>query len=417
MTAALIVILIGTGLFYFFLNRIMDEEVNEQLMLEKTKISRELDKPGEFSFHFLSAGDDVTLASCQDTVCSPKDIMRDTTIYQTEAKEELPYRKLIFRHRINEKDGKIHCYQITVTKALFEDDDLIFAIVKSMLILLSILLIALYQINRSISRKIWKPFYESIARVEAFNISQDYALSFSPSGIQEFDELNSAFGKMTEKISRDYHSLRDFSENASHEIQTPLAIIKNKLEMLIQSKDLREDQLNLIRDAYESAGRLSRLNQALILLTRIENNQFTETKNIALDELINSKLENYAELLQHKNIKLSTSLEEMPVLNMNPALADILLSNLIGNAIKHNIVDGQLEVSTTKDKLVVSNTGEKLDTDPSKLFERFRKGNASSDSLGLGLAIVKQICETNGIRISYSYHDKFHRLVLNFPLA
>jgi signal transduction histidine kinase len=412
-TAALVVFLIGTGVFYFMLNHIMDEEANEQLMSEKTHISAELDKLGKVPDYFLSAGDEVNIQAIQDCAhCQDK--LRDTTIYSPESKEELAYRKLSFVKKIKDQQGS---YQVTITKALFEDDDLIMTIIKSMFILLTLLLLAMIEINRRISKKLWKPFYESLNRVEAFNISHDYTLRFEPTGIQEFDELNAVLNSMIEKISKDFQGLKDFSENASHEIQTPLAIIKTKLELLMQSKGLEEEQMKLISEAYESAGRLSKLNQALVLLTRIGNNQFSETKHLVLNDLIRSKLDHFRELLEHKNLSLKVQLDQGPEKDMSPALADVLLSNLIGNAIKHNQQSGMISIESSAAEIRISNTGEPLTADPARLFERFQKDDTTSESLGLGLALVKQICDVCGLAISYSFRGGIHTLVLKFPLA
>lgn len=416
--AALVVFLIGTLVFYVMLNQIMDNDANEQLLIEKEQISQQLDQLGTIPAKGISAGDRIDIILVTDTTCpSCKGFKHDTAIYVRESGEVLPFRQLSFLHTIRHQTEAPKSCRITITKALFEDDDLILTIVKSMLILLSLLLLTMFEINRRISKRLWKPFYSTLQKLEVFNISKDYSLQFQPSGIREFDELNTTLEKMTHKISEDYHSLKDFSENASHEIQTPLAVIKSKLELLIQSQNLEEKQMKLISDAYESASRLSRLNQALILLTRINNRQYLETKQIAIHELIENKLQHFDELIQHKQIVLTVALSQPIMAEMNPTLADVLISNLLGNAIKHNITGGWLRITSLGRELRIGNKGETLLSDPSKLFERFRKDHASAESLGLGLAIVKQICDFYSIIVSYEYSLQEHTLVLVFPLA
>ncbi len=417
-TAALIVFLIGTGVCYFLLTRIMNEEVNEQLHTKAAAIKSDLDVMETIPEHFISPGDGASIKLyCNCTPSSTPEYLRDTTIYSADAKEDLTYRKYTFYYTPKRAEKQVSTYLITIKKALFEEDDLLIAIGKAMFFLFALLLLVMFEVNRRISKKLWKPFYESISRVEEFTVSQGDVLIFSPSGIQEFDELNHVLYEMTRKISEDYHSLKDFSENASHEIQTPLAIIKTKLELLMQAEGLKEAQLKLISDAYESAGRLSKLNQALILLTRIGNKQFSETKIVKFDELIRARLTHFKELIDHKGLVLDLNLQGGPEKEMNPALADILLSNLLGNAIKHNHPGGNMTIRTNKDEISISNTGVSVAQDPTHFFERFRKGDASSDSLGLGLAIVKQICEESGIVASYSYQEGIHTLLLKFQSA
>jgi signal transduction histidine kinase len=417
--AALAVFLIGTLVFYVMLNQIMDNEANEQLLIEKQQVVQQIDILEQAPPPGITAGDQIKIEPYDtlqyEGLSRPQnEYKRDISKFVKENGEILPFRELSFLHEVKRQGQKSKAYRITITKALFEDDDLIMTIVKSMLILFLLLLVVMFEINKRISRKLWKPFYDSLQKLEVFNISKDYPLQFQTSGIQEFDELNHTLETITHKISKDYHSLKEFSENASHEIQTPLAVIKSKLELLIQDEKLGETQMKLISDAYESASRLSRLNQALILLTRISNKQYLETKHIVLNEVILQKLDHFKELITHKNISLTNDLQSSLTAQMNPVLADILLSNLIGNAIKHNTVGGWLNISTTTHTLIISNAGEPLISDPDKLFERFRKDH-TSDSLGLGLAIVKQICETSTISIRYTCEGNTHTLRLHIP--
>jgi signal transduction histidine kinase len=417
-TAALIVFLVGTGVFYLMLNHIMEEEANEQLLSEKAHICSDLDKLGDVQAHFLTAGDRVEITLFPSSPAAKKeDYLRDTTLYSLESKEDLSFRKLSFMHNIKGADGITTPYLITITRPLFETDDLILTIVKSMLILLSLLLGVMFEVNRRISKKLWKPFYATLNQAENFTVAQNNLMNETKTGIQEFDDLNKVLKGMTRKISDDYRNLKDFSENASHEIQTPLAIIKAKLELLIQSDGLKEGQIKLISEAYESAGRLSKLNQALILLTRIGNNQFAETRPILLNELIQTKLTHFQELIAHQHLLVEQDLSQGPEISIHPVLADVLISNLVGNAIKHNQEGGKITVTSDSREIRFRNTGPAPLIDTNLLFERFRKGTSSSDSLGLGLAIVKQICDSAGILIRYTFEDGFHTLALNFPLA
>ncbi|MFI5151174.1 MAG: sensor histidine kinase [Bacteroidia bacterium] len=416
-TATLVVFLIGTLVFYVMINQIMDNEANEQLLIEKVQLTQQLDALGQAPPAGLRAGDQIDVVPIPFKVNGklPAEFKRDTSLFFKENGEVLPFRQLRFLHTVHPAKGEPQTYLITITKALFEDDDLIMTIVKSMLILFSLLLLVMFEINRRISRKLWKPFYDSIRKLEVFNISHDYPLQFQKSGIKEFDELNSALENITSKISQDYHNLKEFSENASHEIQTPLAIIKSKLELLIQDEKLGGTQMKLISDAYESAGRLSRLNQALILLTRISNGQYLETKEVSWNEIIIQKLEHLHDLLNHKNLQVAMNLSEPITVRMNPVLADILFSNLVGNAIKHNFPGGWLRISSEGGKLMISNSGEPLSTEPTRLFDRFRK-DQTTDSLGLGLAIVKQICDSYHISVSYTSEGNAHTLSLQIPV-
>jgi signal transduction histidine kinase len=263
--------------------------------------------------------------------------------------------------------------------------------------------------------KLWKPFNSTLQQIKQFNLSGKDQVHLEQTNINEFTELNNAVSLMTKRVSQDYDEIKNFTENASHEIQTPLAIIKSKLELLSQSENLNEEQMNSIQSISETTSRLSKLNQSLILLTKIDNKQFRETEQVDISELALHHLNNYEELLHAKNITVTKNIEPNLKLVMNENLAEILIINLITNAIKHNIDNGSIQIKITMNSFSVTNTGLELESDPSELFERFKKDKVNSDSLGLGLSIVKKICERYGFEITYHYSGLLHTTTINFP--
>ena len=165
-----------------------------------------------------------------------------------------------------------------------------------------------------------------------------------------------------------------------------------------------------IEEIYHAARRMSRLNQGLLLLAKIENQQFTEQEELDLSGLALNKLKDFEDILQHKDIRVSLQSTGNFRKVMSPALADILLTNLINNAIRHNYTGGELRLESGTDYVQVSNTGNPLKSDPERLFERFKKESARAESLGLGLAIVKEICDNYELRISYQYQEPIHSI-------
>jgi signal transduction histidine kinase len=406
---AFVVFIAGSLLFFYMLGKIVSNEANEKLLNEKIELSNTLATFQDIPAGIIPVGDKFEFRRIP--VRSDINYVHfiDTLIYSKEEHEELPYRKISFYQHLTNAD-----YRISISTTLFESEDLIKAILKSVLLILSALLIGMLLINRLISKRLWRPFYHTLELLKNYKIDRHITLQFTKSDTQEFDELNEALARMTDKISQDYTSLKDFSENASHEIQTPLAIIKSKLELLMQSSELSPSQTSLIAEVYEGSNRLSRLNHALILLTRIGNNQFAETVPVKMLELFRNKFLAFEELLAHKQLSVSENFHADPVWMLNPGLADILVSNLISNAIRHNHKAGKISLEILQDEIIISNTGITPVTAPELLFERFRKENPSSESLGLGLAIVKQICDSAHIALSYKYSGDLHQIYLKF---
>lgn len=267
-----------------------------------------------------------------------------------------------------------------------------------------LILIATFFINRFLLRKLWHPFYDTLQRIEHFNLGDKQPLLFDKSNIEEFALLNATLEQAVNKAGRDYMILKEFTENASHELQTPLAVIRSKLDILIQDELLSEQQSNAAGEAYEAIQKLSKLNQSLLLLAKIENRQFADAIQVNLKEKIELKLKQFSELWQSRNIQVSSTLEDA-FLTIHPALAEILLNNLLSNAARHNVQNGAIEISLQQGELKIGNTGPMQPLDAAQMFTRFSKQFAANENHGLGLSIVKQICGASACRIRYAFAD------------
>jgi len=395
-------------LFYFSLRNIINENISENLSGTKEQVQQYVQQFNRLPTSSTIGSDVLFFTPASQPV---KDEMKDTFLYNSYEEESLPYRQLVFSVQTNEGISKV-----TARKPLMESDDLIESIFTSLGILAGTLLAMLFILNWWLSKNLWKPFYKTLDGLRKFDIGKKEPLNLSTTSTSEFIILNEEIQKMIKKIRNDYQNLKEFTENASHEIQTPLAIIRSKLELMIQSENIPQEQMKMIQDVYESTNRLSKLNQSLLLLAKIENRQFHETQNVDFKNLIEKKLEQFEDMIAFKNILLSPALPkgEGVALKMNAQLADILLSNIIGNAIRHNINGGKIIIELTNKSLTVSNSGNLLEIPSEKLFERFQKGTSSSESVGLGLSIVKQICDSYNFRINYTHENSFHIISISF---
>jgi len=239
-------------------------------------------------------------------------------------------------------------------------------------------------------------------------------LVLEKSSIREFEDLNSVLQTMSARIQKDYRVQKQFTENASHELQTPLMVIRSKIELLIQRPNLSEDQMRLLQSIDNASQKLSHINKALLLLSRIENNQFSKNEKILLQPLISKIVENFTDRVHLKKLNLELNVAADAMLNLDPTLAEILFTNLIQNAVRHNFHGGSIKIVVRQGKAEFSNTGEILDFDQQAVFERFRKSIKSDEGTGLGLAIVKEICNVGGITIDYKYESNQHFFILTW---
>ncbi|HYV94531.1 MAG TPA: HAMP domain-containing sensor histidine kinase [Chitinophagales bacterium] len=395
-------------LLFFMMKYVIHADVDENLADEKEQIMRTFDKSGELPVAHNLKSDRLEVNKVS-TAYEMSSSMSDTMVYNSLEEEYIPHRQLSFI--ISNGREK---YLVKISQSELESDDLLLSLLIFTLIFISALLAVMYFFNRRISKSIWQPFNDTLEKLKTFDLTGQNKVSFSHSGIYEFEELNRSLNNMTEKIYGDYSRLKQFTENASHEIQTPLSIIRSKIEMMIQSEHLNEEQMNSIQKINEAVSRLSRLNAALLTLTKIENHQFTDAEKILLASFIRNKLKMLEEIIEQKKITVSLEADENVYVKMNSSLAELLFDNLISNAIKHNIENGFIKISIQRNQVSISNTGEPIQIASEKLFDRFVKNDPSSDSLGLGLAIVSEICKTSNFTIHFTSEENLHTIKISF---
>ncbi len=278
-----------------------------------------------------------------------------------------------------------------------------------MLVVFTGLFVATLLFNWLISKELWKPFTLSLQKIRSAELQKMEAVRFENTNIKEFNELNASLNSMAAKIYHDYINMKEFTENAAHEMQTPLAVVQSKMELLLQDSNLKEDQVASIMQASTALSRLSKLNQSLLLLAKIENHQYDTNETISLIGVTKRYLQLFDEVIKDRKLIAKTNFAEDWLLNLHPLLADSLISNLIGNAVRYNFPGGRITISVNENKYHISNTSYLPPIDPQQLFKRFNKSNNSSDaSNGLGLAIVKKIADTHHLHITYHAENSIH---------
>lgn len=298
-------------------------------------------------------------------------------------------------------------YYISAYNFIAEPDEILEGILASLGVTSVILLVFVGIASRQMSKQILSNFNQTLTTIQGFSLKQHHRIKLAPTQTHEFKELNQFLEKMTNKAMDDYQALKEFSENASHELQTPLAIIRGKLELLLDTK-IDEKQASLIDDIHNAIHKLSSINQSLILLTKLENQEYATNQKINFSVLVENATANFRELVEMKSIALKTEIQPDVTLSLNPVLADILFSNLLSNAIRHNNLNGTIDIILSSSGLTIKNSGAPPKVHTSELFKRFKKDKQNSDSTGLGLAIVKQICELSNFHIQYEYTDRQH---------
>lgn len=389
----------------------LDKESDKQLLITKAKIIKSL-KDGISPNEFMSnIGQKIYVRKInKQTIFTNKFIEYKEKSFEEDingaaVKEgTVTQRELLFQTLVNGK-----AYEVTVCISLSEGKEIGEYISAVVLIFLVISFLVLFLLNRYISDFVWSPFNDTLSKIKTWNIKKNKQLIFRDTDIDEFHLLNDTLKDLTQQIQSDYYNLKEFTENVSHEAQTPLSIISSKLELLMQETNYTPKQNELLSQTYRATQRLYKLNEALILLTRIENKQFIETSETELTEAIDEKLEVLEDFIEAKQIVIKKEYNKKITKELNPVLLTILLNNLFINAIKYNLEsNGHIKIQVDEATFSVENTSPVDKINRQFIFERFNK-NSTSGSLGVGLSLIKKIVDFYNWQITYSYKDGIHK--------
>ncbi len=304
-------------------------------------------------------------------------------------------------------------YFIVIETNVEESDETFMAITLVTATFLVILVLGFIILNRRISKSSWQPFYQTLLKLRAFDLSRSKGLELEDSNIQEFRELNESLQKLVERNLAVYQQQKAFTENASHELQTPIALLKSKLDLLLQEKEISPEISEIINGIEAPLSRLSRINKNLLLLAKVENQQFESQEEIDIKSAMAFCITLFEDYAENQRIAIYNDIRESHLIQANPFLLETLLNNLFSNAIRHNEEGGSIFLKLANGRLSIHNSG-KAPLDESSLFERFSSSTKNKVSSGLGLAIVKEIAKQYNWQVSYRFENKLHVFSVNF---
>ncbi|MEM9325638.1 MAG: HAMP domain-containing sensor histidine kinase [Bacteroidota bacterium] len=402
-TISLVVFIIGGVITYHVMKREVD--VEQRLFLrEREKVAANYvrnSQPKEKVFWSK-----LTIEPIDPAV--ERRVFSDTLVLHAGLERMEPHLKLV-----SEQQFESGWYRFEIYDVIVESDDIVDGVVESLITMYLILFGSVLILAFTSSYFLLKPFRATLSSIEGFSLERPDGLTFPKSRVSEFKKLNQFLSEMTEKVQSDYRSLKEFSENASHEIQTPIAVAQGKLDLLIQDPSLNEDQMMLVTSAQGALHHLKRLGKALALLTKLDNKEFIDEKPLDVVPRVRQVMSDMHELADMKNLKVAEELEGSLPVRCNEVLLEIMLTNLVSNAIKHNVEDGYIKSTLDENRLLLENSGKTNGTAASEMFRRFKKGS-NSESLGLGMAIVKKICDYYHWKIDYDAENDAHKIAIQF---
>lgn len=406
----MIILVISIPVYYFVVDAIWQSELDEhnEIVAEKTgyefnkmDVSKEEIQRSIALWNHIQPGTNIKKIFSKhlkkDSIFTTekyKPFSRDTTIERYRSLQTVIYIK-------NEP------YLFTIETNIEETEGTVMIIGLITIFFFILIVSGLFILNRRLSKTIWRPFRNTLEQLKNFNLNTQTNIEFDSTDIIEFEELNGSLRKLITHNISVYKTQKEFTENASHELQTPLAILKNKLDLLLQDENLTEKQYNIAEEMNKALTRSSRINKNLLLLAKIDNSQFDNTESIQFDEILYQSMEVFREHFEQKNISVKENISSHVKVKGNFGLTEVLINNLILNAIRHTSRGGSIYVKLTDSLFEVSNSGTKeLNND--LLFKRFSKLSTDNSGSGLGLAIISEICRFHQWTVHYRFESNLH---------
>ncbi len=405
-----IIIILSVPTFYFVIDGLVLNSVDENLNNEIALLPKYL--------KHIKKVEDIALWRTIDSDLEIEPFVQDSlhetaftkSFYNSKSNEIEEFRYLQQKVTLLGKD-----YIISYKTSLLEKDDLLQSILIVEIILLIFLFIGFLIINRLISKKLWQPFNQILVLLKSYTLENPIKQVDTQIKIDEFNELNNEVKNLLQRTEKTYYLQKEFIENASHELQTPIAIIKFKLDLLLQDKNLTENQSRIIDHINQVINKLNGLNQSLLLLSKLDNQQYVFNQVFSANLIINKAAEDLGFIAEGKNQIISIQDDATFELKGNELLFGQIIHNLLINAIQYAPKSSVIEIEITKKQIIIKNKGVALNIKEEKLFERFAKNtSASNTGNGLGLAISKKIAQAHGLNLNYQYKDNQHQFNIYF---
>jgi len=400
--SAFVIFVLISVVIYITLERTVSNEADELLINTYHKVSEQLKKGEKIS--------SPPFVELQPYVNKNQVLGFNNVLINSDTEEDgEPFREYSSLVNIDGKE-----YVLLVKSSIIEKEELLYSVLEITGTAFFIFLAIILLLNKIISQKVLKDFYKTINKLGVFSLTDNKSLTFDDTKITEFKKLNNAIEKLSEKAVSEYKSLKEFTEETNHEIQTPVAVAKSKLEILLQNENLKETDLQILNTALTNLNKLERINRSILLLNKLEHKNLFDVSEVSIEDEVKKVLELFSDFIALKKISLDVSLDEKMIIASNSSLMNILISNLISNAIKHNVENGKISVRLKNDQLTISNTVKQTNGNIQKHFNRFYKESDSSDSIGLGLTIAKKICELYNLKLSNKINDGIYTITMDY---
>jgi len=406
----LLIIAVWAALFYAYILDEVYDNVDDGLKDRKIQIIKavyhdpELLDSKDFGFN------EFKIKPIAESDYKEKNRLYNKMFYMEYDDKDQPYR--VLETDFIDQFGKRQ--RLEIRTSTVEQDELVYDLTTALIVLYILLVISIIGVNGYLLNKAMRPFYTILEKLKGYQFGVSASQEPQDYSIKEFEELNVEIEEMIERNELVFHQQKQFIENASHELQTPLAIMINKIDLVIQNEELDRKNLNFISELKGDLRRMAGLNKSLLMLSKIENSQFNKTSKVDFNEMITGLVKSYEDFIEFKKIHVNIIEKGFFGADFNPDLADILLSNLLKNAVKYNSQEGIVNIVIEDNRLIFQNSSNGMPLDDTQIFNRFYKKGSDHSSTGLGLSIIRTITKQYpGWDIVYIFEEGMHQFILS----
>ncbi len=405
------VICIWSVLFYFAIMHEIDDEIEDSLELYAFQLIQEKNEGKLDSVKYDGSNNSFLIEKITKEEALAMDNMsfKDTNVFIKARNETEPCKRLMLAFY----DTQDNYYKLTIYTPTVEKRELKGRILFLVCLIVIILITSVISIYLAVYKKTLKPLYILL------NWHRNYQLGKSnqefpecKSNINELKELFNAAKSSTQRAEETYNQQKLFLGHASHEIQTPLAVSITQLESILEDESLSEEQMNKIFTSLSTLRKMTKMNKSLLLLSKIENDQFNNIESININQIIKEKIDVFKETFSQKDINISIIEKENLEIKIDNILCEMMINNLLKNAFVHNVYGGEVEIEINKSSISFSNSGKPHALNENMIFNYFYKESNEQNSSGLGLVLIKSICKKNGLSIDYKFDNKKHKFFI-----
>ena len=399
---ALPMVVIGTAIGYALVRHTVTVEVDEALVHHAEQVQESM-RSTDRDLELTAPG--LLVRIMPGTISQEQ--FSDTVVYDTLEEEDIPWR--IGRFPARQADGSDAV--LIIGRSQLETDDLVMGIAMSIAAVLVLFTLCTLLLFRWLSTRLWRPFHANLAAMESFSADAPTP-PLTPSSVDEFAGMARVLSSMMVNMQRDFTAQKRFTEQAAHELRTPLAILLGRLDQLIQSPNMGEGEAESIQGMYSASERMGRTISNMLMLAKVGDSG-SLPQEVDWPRVFQEEMTLLKDPISQRQLTVELIEESRCGIQLHPMLAQLLVSNLLRNAVQHNVPNGSIAVVITQESITVRNTGPVLSVAPATLFDRFAKGDPSSTSPGLGLSMVKEIAERNGLHVEYTQASGMHEITVS----